>query len=95
MYYANLDYNTEKSMHVIKSRKLRQESKDLLVKACEEEREKIREYKQATRFENTKRNKKKPSLIGLAPKSKKTGIREGGKFRGPEKNQQTRGKNKR
>lgn len=95
MYYANLDYNTEKSMHVIKSRKLRQESKDLLVKACEEEREKIREYKQATRFENTKRNKKRPSLIGFAPKSKNTGVREGGKFRGPGKNRQTRGKGKR
>ncbi len=42
MYYSNIDYNTEKSMHVIKSKKLRAESKELLVNAVEEIKEERR-----------------------------------------------------
>lgn len=69
MYYANIDYVTEKSMHVIKSKKLRQESKDLLIEACKEDTEKYREEKQATRFLYIKKRKedRPKSMIGSAP----------------------------
>ncbi len=68
MYYTNLDYDTEKSMHVIKSKKLRQESKDLLIKACEEEKKKRLESGRADNL--TERRKS-----GLAEKFDPSSVR--------------------
>lgn len=55
MYYTNIDYATEKSMHVIKSRKLREQSKDLLFAKQKQEHEEKSDYgKKSKRYEKNR-----------------------------------------